>query len=669
MMTTNLDGKSKNILEDNINKLKELFPEILTEDKIDFDKLKSVLTNEVDESPERYNFTWAGKSKSIAEAQKPSTGTLRPCKEESKDWDTTKNLYIEGDNLEVLKLLQKSYYDKIKMIYIDPPYNTGKDFIYPDSYKDNLENYLKMTGQVSNLEKRENNGFKLSTNTETSGRFHTTWLNMMYPRLKLARNLLTDDGIIFISIDDNEQSNLKKICDEIFGESNFLGEIICLKGNAQNDAQNIQQNHDYALCYKKTNGELFLNIRTKKEVFKESNDYYYEGSPLVTGGVGGTLNARPNLGYTIYYNPKTKEKIAIPDYNLELAKISNDEAEVYEDKKELLEKNYIKIRAPKKGPQLGCWTWALDKFNKEKDSILIKKTKNAYTPIKKVFVNEKDVYEMKGHFYYNFIRKSPLKSFVEISSALGTKETSDLFDKHKFFDFPKATKLIEYFFKCSISMDDTILDFFSGSGTTAHSLLKLNSKDNGNRKFIMVQIPESTDEKSEAYKSGYKTIDEIGKERIRRAGEKIKSESNNKNLDIGFKVFKLDSSNLNKWNPDYNDLEQTLIDSTNNLVEGRTELDLVYEIMLKYGVDLTLAIDEFNINDKNVYSIGYGSLLICLDDNITKEIAIPLIELKNKLSPETSRIVFKDNGFASDSDKTNIKESLKTNNIDEFITI
>ena len=610
MIYSKLSGESNNIIQDNVIKLKEIFPEIVTGDKIDFDKLKLILGNNIDENPEKYNFTWPGKTQAIKESQKTSSGTLRPCKEESKNWDSTENLYIEGDNLEVLKLLQKSYYGKIKLIYIDPPYNTGKDFIYSDNYKDNLENYLELSGQVVKEGERESIGIKLSTNTETDGRFHSNWLNMMHPRLKLARNLLTADGVIFISIDDNELFNLKKLCDEIFGEENFVTTLSWRRRKTQaNLAKNFAPVHDYILVYAKNLNSIKLNkVPYSEEFIKKTfkNPDNDPRGPYQTGPL-----ARPA-------NSSNRE------YELELP-------------------NGRKISAK--------WSCSQETFNKYvSENRLVIPRGGEGMPRIKIFLSE-----LEGQ-----IPNTWLDNIA--TNDEGSKEIENIFGSNAFFSFPKPTNLIKYLLNIGSNEDSIILDFFSGSATTAHATMQLNSEDNGNRKFIMVQLFELTDKKSEAYKAGYKNICEIGKERIRRAGDKILEESTNKDLDIGFKVFKLDSSNLEKWNPEYDNLEQTLLTNRENIKEDRTKLDLIYEIMLKYGIDLTLPIEKLN----NIYSIGYGALLICLEDNITKEIAEEIIKLK---SDDISRIVFKESGFKSDADKTNIKETLRINNIDEFITI
>ena len=631
MINRKLNGESKNIIQDNISKLKEIFPEIVTEDKIDFNKLRLVLGEDIDNGSEKYSFTWPGKSYAIKESQKTISGTLRPCKEESKNWDSTENLYIEGDNLEVLKLLQKSYNNKIKMIYIDPPYNTGKDFIYKDNYKDNLDNYLKISGQVSDSEDTHTHTplcVKLSTNTESDGRYHSNWLNMMYPRLKLARNLLKDDGIIFISIDDNEVNNLKKICDEVFGEENFICDFIRKSGvSARLDSKLISVETDYVLCFCKNKNSVQIN----KDMTYEDDSYILEDEYVLERG-RFKLN-KMDRG-SIKYSSSLDYPILAPDGT----KIFPGGVEEFNG---------------------WCWRWSQSKLNWgiQNDFIVIKKVKNKWN----VYFKQ---YEKVDNNNNPLIRSLPYKNLLidKFYNEYGSRLIKDIFKSNSFFDYPKPIELIIHLLQIGTEDDSIVLDFFSGSATTAHATIQLNSEDEGNRKFIMVQLPESTDETSEAYKAGYENICEIGKERIRRAGDKILEESDNKDLDIGFKVFKLDSSNLEKWDPDYNNLEQTLLTNEENIKPDRTQLDLIYEIMLKYGIDLTLPIEKHN----NIYSIGLGALLICLDDNITKNIAKEIIKLK---SDNITRVVFKDSSFKSDADKTNIKETLRINNIDEFITI
>lgn len=620
-----LNGKSKDIINENILFLQKIFPEVFTEDKIDFEKLKGILGENIDDSHEKYNFTWPGKIQAIKESQKQSTGTLRPYKEESKNWDTTKNLYIEGDNLEVLKLLQKGYYNKIKMIYIDPPYNTGKDFVYVDNYKDNLENYLKISGQV--VDDNDSKSIKLSTNTESNGRYHSNWLNMIYPRLKLARNLLTDDGVIFISIDMNELENIKKVCNEIFGEDNYICEFIRKSGvSARLDSKHISIESDYILLYSKNKNNVTINQKPM-----ESDDSYKLEDKHVKERGRYKLN-KMDRG-SIKYSSSLDYPIDAPDGS-----------KIYPGS--IKENNGW------------CWRWSEKKlkWGIENDFIVIKKVNDKWN----VYFKQ---YEKVDNNNQPLNRSLPYKNLLieNFYNEYGSRLIKELFGGTEYFDYPKPLELLYHLLKIGSDKNSIILDFFSGSATTAHAVMKLNQDDKGNRKFIMVQIPEATDEKSNAYKEGYKNICEIGKERIRRSGDKLIKESKNKNFDIGFKTFKLDSSNLEKWDPDFNNIQQSL--TIDNIKEDRTNEDLIYEIMLKYGIDLTLPIEK----DDNIYSIGFGALIVCLSDNITKDIADDILEISKKSS--ISRVVFKDKGFASDADKTNIKEILKVNNIDEFITI
>jgi len=612
-------GSSKDIVEDNIEKLKEIFPDVFSEEKIDFEKLREKLGEFVDNKQERYNFTWHGKTKAKKIAQKPSTGTLRPVKEESKNWDETENLYIEGDNLEVLKLLQKSYHNKVKMIYIDPPYNTGNDFVYKDDYKNNLNNYIELTEQV------DGNGNKVSTNFDTSGRYHTNWLNMMYPRLKLARNLLKEDGVIFISIDDNEVHNLRKICDEIFGEKNFVGEIIRKTKSMtadKNTGFNLQ--HENLIIYSKNVEKIFLYGEEKqfKNYSNPDNDEKGEWTSADPSAKSG--------GESTYFkieNPYTGKSDYPPEGRYWA--FSKDTLEKY------IESGKIKFRKEYSENQRG---FTFKRYKSELDSL--HNPVNSLFPIKNSFMNQ-----------------------------AGTKELQEIMENN-IFDNPKPIVFIKKLVKYSTSNDDIILDFFSGSATTAHAIIKQNIEDNNNRKFIMVQLPEPTPEKSDARKADYKTISDIGKERIRRAGEKIKKEykdnENIDNLDTGFKVFKLDSSNIKTWDVSLeDDLKESLFDIVDNIKDDRNEEDILYELLLKYGLDLTLPIEKLEIKNKNVYVIGFGALVICLDQEINLELVEEIGKLKEKYQPEIMRVVFKDSGFKNDVVKTNAIQILDKYNIDD----
>lgn len=613
------NGESKDIVAENIQQLKQLFPEVFTEDKVDFTALQAALGEYIETNDERYNFTWHGKAQAKRIAQTPSTGTLRPCKEESKNWDTTQNLFIEGDNLEVLKLLQKAYHKQVKMIYIDPPYNTGKEFIYPDNYQDNLDTYLEYTGQ------KDSEGRKFGTNTETTGRYHTNWLNMMYPRLKLARNLLRDDGVIFISIDDNEVVNLRKLCDEIFGEENFVAKLIW-KSRQNKDNRNktgASIDHEYVLCYSKSNEYRALKGSERKTEQYQNPDDDPRG-PWASGNMVGLLPAdqRPNCHYDLI-NPDTGV-------------------------------NYGR-------PEMG---WRYDKNTMAKliaeNRILWPSTPDG-RPRRKVFLNELSD-ELAG--FSSLICE-------DTYTRHGTAEITGLFGK-KYFDFPKPTGLVGELIQQSVQ-DGIILDFFAGSSSTAHAVMKANSEDNRERKYIMVQLPEQCDEKSEVYKAGFKTIADIGKERIRLAGEKIKIEKaamgGIDGLDTGFKVFKLASSNIKPWDADFKQLETDLYSNIDNIKAERSSDDVMYELLLKYGIDLTTPVESYTISGKTVYSVGLGALLICLDDEITLDVVEGIGKLKETLQPETVHVVLKDAGLKDDVVKTNAIQLLKRYDINDVKTL
>jgi len=619
-----MNGESINIANENIEKLKELFPEVFSEGKINFTKLEEELGEFTDSNNERYNFTWSGKNEAKKIAQTPSTGTLLPCKKDSKDWDTTQNLYIEGDNLEVLKLLQKSYQKQIKIIYIDPPYNTGRDFVYKDNFKDNIKNYLEQTGQV------DNEGNRLSTNSDTSGRYHSDWLSMMYPRLKLARNLLKDDGIIFISIDDNEVSNLRKLCDEIFGEDNFRNSLIIKRGAKSVQSQfdtwdKLGSGYETVLMYSKVTDYRFpKQLKQLNELKGGSWNNHWRGTD------------RPTMRYELFGITPDKGQWRWGKER-SIKGIENYDNMISEINKQDISQDDID-------------RWYLDK---DEDIDLLRLSKNNKP---EHFISPSNT-QLLNDVWFDFPPNS--------SSIL-----SNLFNG-KIFDNPKPFGLLFNVFNFG-GKNDIVLDFFSGSATTAHTVMKQNIKDGGNRKYICVQIPEETDEKSEAFKNGYKTICEIGKERIRRAGEKIKEDNKKKdlsNLDIGFKVFKLDSSNIKEWDSDFDNLEQTLEDSVENIKPDRTSEDLLYEILLKYGLDLTLPIEEKIINNKKVFVIGYGALIVCLDDDITSDIVEEIGKLKEAYETDTMRVVFKDSSFRNAVDKTNSIEILKQFNIDEVVSI
>ena len=620
---------SMNKIDENVSKIAQIFPNCVTESKaddgtitkkIDFDMLKQELsTTLVEGREERYQFTWPDKKQAILTANAPINKTLRPCREESVNFDNTENLYIEGDNLEVLKLLQETYLGKIKMIYIDPPYNTGNDFVYNDDFR------------TKNLEFREKSGNfdeegnllvdNYTRNTESNGRFHTDWLNMMYPRLKLARDLLSDDGVIFISIDDYEQENLKKITDEIFGSCNFIGQIVWERSYAPiNMLKHFSKSHDYIIVYAK-------NIELAK----------CNGLP------------RPESTNAKYSNPDNDPRGLWRTDNLSVGPAI--ESKIYE----IVTPSGRRCLPPKGR----CWLYTKERYEEMvADNRIWFGEKGDNVPAPKRFLSE----VKQG------LTPMTIWKYTEVGHTQDSmRELRELFSGEKVFDYSKPVDLIK---RCSQLYSDKscfILDFFSGSATTAHAVMQLNAEDGGNRKFIMVQLPEETDEKSEAYKAGYKNICEIGKERIRRAGDKIKAEAGDKaaDLDIGFKVFKLDSSNLQKWNPQPDDLVMTLQQATDNFLPDRTEQDVLYEIMLKMGLELTCQIEEEQAAGETVYIIGGGALMICLGRNITTAVAEAVVKLHKEYESDLWQVVFRDTGFASDMDKTNVKETLKVAGLDE----
>lgn len=530
-----MDSQSMDIVADNISKLKELFPEAFIEGKVDFDALKEVLGDYIDGREERYSFTWNGKSKARMLAQTPSAGTLRPCKEESVDWDNTQNLFIEGDNLEVLKLLQKSYHKKVKMIYIDPPYNTGKDFVYKDNFKDNIKNYKEITGQV------DGEGRNLSNNPETSGRYHTDWLNMMYPRLKLARNLLKDDGVIFISIDDNEFANIRKIADEIFGEENFIASIVW-QGGRKNDSRRFSVVHDYILVYVKN--ENYLSAREVKwRERKEGLDQVYEKHKALLKKHGSN------------YDEASKElkewfnDLGENDPSKEHSHYSKmDEGGVYygdnissPNYRENLIFEYKGYKPPKNG-----WRYNQEAMARlDREGLLIFPSSKESRIQYKRYLHHTETWAPSTFLYKD--RRAASKS---LSALMGGE----------FFDFPKDISVLARLIDTFTGESDLVLDFFAGSSAFAHACIELNVRRSKANRFVMVQLPEITDEKSEAFKAGYKTISDISKERIRRAACQIKDENPDYQGDLGFKVFKLDSTNIKPWELDFDLTEQDLED-------------------------------------------------------------------------------------------------------------
>jgi len=547
---TKQDSSSLDMVNENLEALKAIFPEAFTEDGVDFEVLRQLLGDAVDEGEEKYGLTWHGKKKARQIALMPSLGTLRPCPEESVDWDTTQNLFIEGDNLEVLKLLQKSYANKVKMIYIDPPYNTGKEFIYPDKFQDNLDTYLRYTGQ------KDDEGFKISSNTESSGRYHTNWLNMMYPRLKLARNLLRNDGVILISIDDNEIINLRKLCDEIFGEENFVCSITVVSNprGRQSDTH-VASVHDYLVCYSKSSADCLIGgaplTEVQKSDFKYSDDDgLYRLLGLRQRGSASRREDRPDMFFPIYVH-KSSGNIFLSAGN---------------------ESEWEAVFPRKSDSSDSRWMWGKKKVEKDMHLLVARLIERR---------GEYDIF-VKDHLRRNGTERTrkykTLWNDKCLNNQAGTQEVKKIL-RSGAMSYPKPAGLLLDACNLGCPEDGIVLDFFSGSCTTAHAVFDLNKEVGSNRRYIMVQLPEPCDEKSEAFKAGYKSIAEIGKERIRRAAAKIKKKNPEYEGDLGFKVFKLDSSNIRAWNPDRNDLEQTLFDHMEHLVEGRSEEDVLYELL------------------------------------------------------------------------------------------
>ncbi|AEE91013.1 Site-specific DNA-methyltransferase (Adenine-specific) [Tepidanaerobacter acetatoxydans Re1] len=623
-----LKMKSKNLTKENIERIGKLFPNVITEIKdedgnithaIDFELLQQELSDEIVEgSKERYQLTWPGKKEAIVRANTPIDKTLRPVKEDSVSWEDTENLYIEGDNLEVLKLLQESYLNKIKCIYIDPPYNTGKDFIYKDNFTQDKDEYAEESGQV------DEDGNRLFQNTEYNGRFHSDWLTMMYPRLKLARNLLSEDGVIFVSIDDNEVHNLRKICDEIFGERNFVNVFVWRKSKGSgNDSKYIIVETEYILLYAKNLENVKFNNQIKSiddSKFKYKDEYFEE-----RGGYNLEKLDRGSKGYV----ESLDFGIEAPDGTLVFP---NNRNRQFND----------------------GWRWMWSKAKVEWG------IKNGYIVVKKGQDDKWNVYNkvyakvdnegnkiIRTKLYRNHI------GFEEnILNIQANFEMKRLFG-NAYFSFPKPTTLLKHLLNMFYLNDEVILDFFSGSATTAHAVMELNAEDGGGRKYIMVQLPEPCDEKSEAYKAGFKNIAEIGKERIRRAGKKINEETG-ADIDYGFRVYRVDSSNMKDvyYRPD--ELDQNLLDQLeSNIKEDRTGLDLLTQVMLEAGLELSLPIETKKIYGKEVHFVAGDSLVACFDEDVDEKLVKEIAKTK------PLKVVFRDNSFKSCPDRINLEEIFK----------
>ena len=635
--------ETPDLTSENIDKIAALFPNCITEMRdengklkrgINFEMLKQMLSPDVVDGDECYEFTWVGKKAAIVEANKPIRKTLRPCPEESKNWDTTENLYIEGDNLEVLKLLQEAYLGKVKMIYIDPPYNTGNDFIYADDFMRSQEEENEQMGMYDEDENR------LFKNTDSNGRFHSDWCSMMYSRLMLARNLLAEDGIVFVSIDDNEVQNLRKICDEVFGAHNYLNQFAWVSNitGRQISGCGAAKTWESVLVYCKMlscSYSMNVNISFAKEKMPDAYKGFNKDIRTDSRGqfaVGDTLynhnrmfneETRPNLVFSIFYNPNTEE---ITTGNIGEVK-----------------PGFVELPPHPNGDgthKYHAWRWSKQKIaNESYDLIVLKTSKGGY-----------EIYTRIREF-----NNTLLKDIITNISN-GDAEVQKLFDGKKFFDYPKSVDLLKTFIG-SIPYDDAlVLDFFSGSATTAHAVMRLNAEDGGHRKFIMVQLPEKCDENSEAYKAGYKNICEIGKERIRRAGEKIKEESplTTQDLDTGFRVLKLDDSNMKDVYYAADDYDQpNLVDMISNIKEDRTDLDLLFGCLLDWGLPLSLLYTSEQIDGCTVHTYNDGDLIACFDPNVPESV------VKDIAKRKPLRAVFRDSSFANSPAKINVFEIFK----------
>lgn len=633
--------ESEDIQQDNVAKIAALFPNCVTETRgkdgklkkaINFELLRQILSDTVTEGDEAYEFTWVGKKASIVEANKPIRKTLRPCKEGSANWDTTENLYIEGDNLEVLKLLQESYLGKVKMIYIDPPYNTGNDFIYNDDFKMGSEEYADESGEV------DEEGNRMFKNTDSNGRFHSDWCSMIYSRLMLARNLLSEDGVIFISIDDNEFTDLQKICDEVFGSTNYVNEFVWISNitGRQISGYGAAKTWERILVYAKNVSELStftvdINFAKSKmpdsykgfnkDVRSDDRGQFAVGDTLYNHNRKFNEETRPNLVFSIFYNPVTEDIIT---------------GEIGEKKE-----GYIELLPHKNGDgthKYHAWRWSRQKIAAEKYNLIVLPTSSG------------------GYEIYTRIRGFNTTALKDVITNIsnGDSEVQELFDKKRYFDYPKSVALLKLIVNSIDDKDMTVLDFFSGSATTAHAVMQLNAEDSGNRKFIMVQLPEKTDEKSEAYKAGYKNICEIGKERIRRAAKKIHEDNPDAKFDDGFRVLKLDTTNMNDVYYAAGDYTQDmLMMMESNVKSDRTDMDLLFGCLLEWGLPLSLPYTSETIEGCTVHTYNDGDLIACFDENVPESV------IKTIAKRQPLRAVFRDSSFASSPAKINVGEIFK----------
>lgn len=637
--------ESADISEENVNKISQLFPAVVTEGKVNFDLLRSMLGDEV-HGDEAYEFTWVGKRAAIAEAGRPICKTLRPCKEESKNWDTTENLYIEGDNLDVLKLLQESYLGKVKMIYIDPPYNTGNDFVYRDNFTQDKDEYDEEAGIY------DEDGDRLFRNTESNGRFHSDWCSMMYPRLILARNLLTDDGIILINMDENEITNLLKLCMEVFGESNDLGTIVWDKRNPKGDAKGISYQHEYIVVFAKNRTHFLENCKMKRP--KKNAEAMLNKATQVFSKISETYTFEDaNNEYSRWVTAQADFSGGEKAYNRidENGDVYRPVSMAWPNKKKAPDDYFTPLihpvtKKPCPIPERG-WRNPSSTMKALLNAGLILFGKDEFTQPNRKYLLKENMYEnIPSLLYY------------------GGSDTDLLAELDIPFDTPKVVSIVREHIQSFSSGGDIILDFFSGSATTAHAVMQLNAEDGGKRKFIMVQLPEVCDEKSEAANAGYANICEIGKERIRRAGEKIKAEAGmlGKDLDIGFRVLKLDSTNMRDVFYSAGEYSQDMLSALeDNIKEDRNDMDLLYACLLDWGLPLSMPHTQEQIDGFTVHTYNDGDLIACFDKHISNEVVKEIARRCGSPDREglATRAVFRDLSFANSPAKINVEEIFK----------
>ena len=629
----------------NVEKIGALFPNCVTETTdengklkkaINFDLLRQMLSADVVEGDEAYEFTWVGKKAAIVEANKSIRKTLRPCPEESVDWNTTENLYIEGDNLEVLKLLQESYLGKIKLIYIDPPYNTGNDFIYRDDFSMDQDSFDEETGVI------DSDGNHLFRNSDSNGRFHSDWCSMIFPRLLLARNLLSNDGVIFISIDDHELDNLKKICDEVFGNDNYQATVTYVrKTSGKQDSSNFMKSTEYILVYSKSSMwdccPLVADSNVTDRYNKADEDgRRYRETDLRKTGSGDRREDRPLMWYPFYYNPDTNDLLVRESEDLSL-----------------IEKGYKEIWPIKPDNSEGRWRWGYS-TSAQNIAFLVARVMPKYKDSDKYTVYEKDYIDKKGEV--RTVKEHTSWDRTEFNSDNAMQEFKNLGFSNQLFPFPKSSALMRHITYLANCQDGIVMDFFSGSGTFAQGVMKLNSEDNGHRKCILVQLPEKCVEGSDAWKAGFHTICDIGKERIRRAGKKIQEESplTTQELDIGFRVFKLDDSNMNDVYYAAGDYTQDLLTMLeSNVKSDRTDLDLLFGCLLEWGLPLSMPYKSEKIEGCTVHTYNDGDLIACFDENI------PDAVIKEIARRQPLRAVFRDSSFNGSPAKINVGEIFK----------